>query len=617
MRHCLLPFLLFAVVWACAEQCQAEPAVQARLLSDTSAAIPGKQFTAGVLLEMRPQWHTYWQNPGDSGMATTVHWELPDGVKAGEIQWPVPTLTQEDGGLITYTYKEEVLLLVPVTVSAGYVGQSVHLKAKVRWLACEKLCEPGEADVALVLPVAASATPENQKLFDKYKRLVPDEIRNSGLQINAQVLGKTVNVEVKNLPHGETADLYPILNGTETYTHVAEEKVGGNGRQFSYSLEAGHFNGVAAVLAVGEKENRRGWLIRPEVAPGGSAQGRSHWMFFLFAFLGGLILNVMPCVLPVIALKIMGFVHQAGETPKRVFRLGLAFVAGIFAWFLGLATFLVSMKAAGHQVNWAFQFQNPAFVLFMFIIVLVFALNLLGAFELVLPAKVNTKLSKWVAHEGYRGAFMHGVFATLLATPCTAPFLAPALGFALGQPAVMVFSMFATIAAGMSLPYFLLTVRPAWLRYLPKPGLWMVRLKQLMGVLLLGTAIWLGWVYYRQATPKPAQMFSRQLEDALRSDNVVFIDFTADWCVNCKVNERLVLDSQAVQQVFMENKVTFLKADWTRGDPEITALLKRFGRAGVPLYVIYPKADRENPRVLPELLTRDMVIKAVEEASKP
>lgn len=594
---------------------RAVPAVEAELLADTQAIVPGKPFIAGLLLRMEPGWHTYWQNPGDSGIATSIKWQLPPGFEAKEIQWPVPDLTFEEGDLLTHTYSKEVLLLVPITVPANISAQAFTFSAKVSWLACKESCVPGDANVELALPVASSATPANENLFSKYKARLPRPVALSGLKVKTAIENGTFVLDLSGAE--EAAQLFPIANAGQSFSHVSEQPLPGGGKRFTFKMESGQSTSTTAVLAVGQGDGRQGWIVewQPKPAPAAAAtDGKPRWLLFIFGFLGGLILNIMPCVLPVIALKILGFVHQAGQSPQRVFRLGLAFVAGVFTWFLALAGLVVLMKTAGHQINWAFQFQNPVFVLVMFGIVLVFALNLLGAFELVLPSKANTKLNQLVGHEGYWGAFLHGVFATLLATPCTAPFLAPALGFALGQPAPIIFAMFAVIAAGMSLPYFLLTARPAWLRYLPRPGIWMVRLKQIMGVLLLATAVWLGGISYRQWLPRTGEAFSVQLEKALAGKRIVFVDFTADWCVNCKVNERLVLNSQAVQNAFKDKDVLFLKADWTRGDADITALLKRFGRAGVPLYVIYPANDRNSPIVLPELLSRDTVLEALERA---
>jgi len=320
----------------------------------------------------------------------------------------------------------------------------------------------------------------------------------------------------------------------------------------------------------------------------------------------------MPCVLPVIALKIFGFIKQAGESPRRILALGFTFVGGIFAWFFFLAALIVSFKLAGHQLNWAFQFQHPAFVAVMVVILLLFALNLLGIFEIVLPGRLQAKVYDAAGGEGYAGTFWHGVFATLMATPCTAPFLGSALGFALAAPAPTVFAMFGSIAAGMSSPYAVLAIKPAWLRYLPKPGIWMVRVKQALGVLLMGTVVWLGWVLVEQLTPR-TDTFPAELASALAKHQIVFVDFTADWCVNCKVNEHLVLDSGPVQDAFKQKGVILVKADWTRGDEDITAYLRKYGRAGVPCYVVFSPDGR--PTVLPEVITKDIVLDALSQAA--
>ena len=374
------------------------------------------------------------------------------------------------------------------------------------------------------------------------------------------------------------------------------------------------------------------------------------------AFLGGLIMNVMPCVLPVIALKIFGFVGQAGQEPGRVFRLGLAFTAGVFAFFLLLAVAVVKLRGA---FNWGYQFQNPYLLAGLIALVFVFALNLLGVFEIALSGGAATTMSTLSRKEGYGGAFLHGLFTTLLGTSCTAPFLSTSLGFAVTQSTPVIFLLFLAIAAGMSLPYFLLTARPAWLRYMPKPGAWMERAKQLMGFVMLAVAVWLlgvlgdsrgasaagamswfllvlglgSWLLGAWSGSKLAwltalalavggyfgllrgplataatrttavtadlggiawQPFSDEAVAAARTaGQTVFVDFTADWCLNCKVYERAVLKNAAVVAKFREKQIVPLKADWTNGDATIGRALKSFGRVGVPLYLLYRPGEKE------------------------
>ena len=503
--------------------------VFASLVADTTAVIPGKPFTAGLLLKMQPGWHTYSRDPGDSGLPTSIQWDLPPGFKAGEIQWPAPQKKVEADGSKTNVYEGEVLLAVKITPPARLAAESVTLRGKASWLACRESCVPGSADLSLTLPVAKTAGPAHGELFQKYRALIPS--------------GEPAP------PHSQ-ASAMPV-------------------------------SGMTGFLK-----------------------------YLLFAFLGGLILNIMPCVLPVITIKIYGFINQAGQSRGRILRLGLAYCAGVFAWFLGLAALIIVFG-----LNWSFQFQSKAFVLAMLLICLLFGLNLLGVFEFVLPGRFNTRLVALTSKEGYAGAFVHGLFATLLGSACTAPLLGPAVGFALAQPPPVVFAVFAAIATGMALPYFLLTLNPSWLRYLPRPGMWMVRVKQVMGLLVLATAAWFGFILFHQLTAKP-DAFPQKLEAALKSGRIVFVDFTAEWCINCKVNEKTVLRSEAVQRAFKENNVDFLRADWTNGNPEITRLLKQFGRAGVPLYVIYPADGAGPPVVLPELLTRQMVLDGLAQAKQ-
>jgi len=523
-RKLIIPFvLLLCCLSAHAESGDPGNLVTATLLADTSEVIPGKPFTVGLLLKMQPGWHTYWRDPGDSGLATRIEWNLPPGFRAGEIQWPAPVKKIEPGDLKVNVYEGEVMLLVEITPPARIAETTVTLHGKAGWLVCRESCIPGGANLALSLPVSNHAGPANGELFQKYRALIPADKTGAPLQ---------------TVPP----------------------------------------------------------LIQSQPAP------PDFLKYLLFAFLGGLILNIMPCVLPVITIKIYGFINQAGQSRRRILQLGLAYCAGVFAWFLGLAALIILFG-----LNWSFQFQSKAFVFAMLTICLLFGLNLLGLFEFILPGKLNSKLVALTSREGAGGAFVHGLFATLLGSACTAPLLGPAVGFALAQPPAVVFAVFAAIATGMALPYFLLTLNPGWLRFLPRPGIWMIRVKQVMGLLVLATAAWFGFILFHQLTAKP-DAFPQKLESALGSGRIVFVDFTAEWCINCKVNEKTVLESVAVQRAFKENNVEFLRADWTNGNPEITRLLKQFGRAGVPLYVIYPADGKGQPVVLPELLTQQLVL---------
>src|SRR5437764_7785772 len=435
-------------------------------------------------------------------------------------------------------------------------------------------------------------------------------------------------------------------------------------------------------------DDRAAWQITPPsiVSAAHPVPVRGIFTFLLFGFLGGIILNLMPCVLPVISLKIFGFIQQAGQSRQKILRSGIAFALGIFAWFIALALLLIALKAVGRDVTWGgFQFTNAYFVLALSVIVLVFALNLFGVFEISLPQPMTRGLLSATERKDDLGSFFQGVFATVLATPCTAPFLGTALGFAFSQSSVVILAMFVAIAAGMSAPYLLLSIQPAWLRLLPKPGPWMVHVKQFMGFLLLATLLFLLYVLGAQRGLEGAiwascfllvisvacwmkgafvltgasgakrsvvlalmlvlvlgsgiyfiggkfrstnialadsrlrgdwQAFTpERLQTELDQGHSVFVDFTAAWCITCKFNEANVLESAEVRDAFQRHAIVKLKADWTNGDPAITKLLQRFGRPGVPLYVLYP-GKNEEPIVFPEVLTKGMVLEKLQTAAR-
>jgi thiol:disulfide interchange protein len=485
-----------------AQKYEGRELVQASLVADSNAIVAGKPFTVGLLLRMVPNWHTYWKFPGDAGIPTDVKWNLPPGWKVGEIQWPIPIILKEPGDIQIYGYHDEVLLLQDVTPPAALTGATVKLAADANWLVCEKICIPGSAKLQIELPVASQNSPANDELFARYRRALPQNwpgenvARASWKRNGAEV---QLSVESAALANYPVAEFFPLPDGNVVVGHPKTERGAGGRIEFRVPIETNDPKVVSlnGVVVFGQDENgaaRNAWSLDRNTAATIASTSGSLAKFLLFGFLGGFILNLMPCVLPVISLKIFGFIQHAGQDRRRILRSGLAFIAGIFAWFIGLALLLIILKSAGREITWAFQFTNPYFVLFMSAVVLVFALNLFGVFEISLPQSANRGLLAWTAREGEAGSFFQGVFATVLATPCTAPFLGTALGFAFTQSGWMIFVMFVAIAAGMSSPYLLLSAQPAWLRLLPKPGDWMLRVKQLMGFLLLATLLFLLWV---------------------------------------------------------------------------------------------------------------------------
>ncbi|HXP34298.1 MAG TPA: protein-disulfide reductase DsbD domain-containing protein [Chthoniobacterales bacterium] len=499
-----------------AQNYQGRELVKATLLTDTSAIVPGKAFTAGLLLRMAPGWHTYWKFSGDAGLPTEIKWNLPPGWKVGEIQWPIPLKTNDPGDIQTYGYQDEVLLIQQITPPAKIDISPVKLSAEANWLVCEKICIPGGANLALELPTASSAgaataagsataDPKNTDLFARYRRLLPQNFPGAKTadatwsRVDPELRLKIVNEDLANYP---IVDFYPLPQGNTIVGHPSVESRKANEIVFRIPIESPDKNlsampGLVVFSKFPNGNDRAAWQLgTPAIAVAQAAQpSRGIVTFLLFGFVGGFILNLMPCVLPVISLKIFGFIQQAGQSRQKIFRSGLAFTAGIFAWFLALALLLIALKAGGRDVTWGgFQFTNAYFVLGLSVIVLVFALNLFGVFEISLPQSMTRGLLASSERKDNLGSFFQGVFATVLATPCTAPFLGTALGFAFTQSVPVILSMFVAIAAGMSAPYFLLSAQPAWLRFLPPPGPWMVHVKQFMGFLLLATLLFLLYV---------------------------------------------------------------------------------------------------------------------------
>src|SRR6266446_6848989 len=482
---------------------QGKELVKAELLADTDAVVPGKRFTVGLRLRMAPGWHTYWKFSGDAGLPTEIKWNLPAGWRAGAIQWPIPLKTNDPGDIQTYGYQDEALLMQQITPPAKIGNSSVRLSADASWLVCEKICIPGNAKLYLDLPIASAGNPENQELFARWRRLLPQNLPEI-TSANWSRAGSDLrfSLTAATLANYSTVAFFPLPPENTVVGHPKIESRSGNEIKFRIPIEAANKNlsSIEGLIVFGQQangEDRAAWQIANGAiaSSGGPTPAHGIFAFLFFGFFGGMILNLMPCVLPVISLKIFGFIQQAGQSRQKILRSGIAFTTGIFAWFIALALLLIALKTVGRDVTWGgFQFTNPYFVLVLSVIVLVFALNLFGVFEISLPQSITGGLLSRTERKDDLGSFFQGVFATVLATPCTAPFLGTALGFAFTQSAAIILAMFIAIAAGMSAPYLLLSAQPAWLRLLPKPGPWMLHVKQFMGFLLLATLLFLLYV---------------------------------------------------------------------------------------------------------------------------
>ncbi|PYL10904.1 MAG: hypothetical protein DMF48_09685, partial [Verrucomicrobia bacterium] len=529
--YSLLFWLLVALApHGLAQTYQGKQLVKAELLADTNAIVPGKPFTVGLLLRMAPGWHTYWKFSGDAGLPTEMKWKLPPGWKIGDIRWPIPLKTSDPGDIETYGYENAVLLMQEITPPAKIDASSATLSAEANWLVCEKICIPGGAPLHLDLPVASTSQPANTDVFARYRRLLPQNLPGPDVaRADWSRVGSDVRLKItsETLAKYPAVDFFP-LPGQDTITgHPAVQSRSNNEIAFRIPLESApkDLSSMAGLVVFAQQPNgddRAAWQITSAPAVSASRPAPAHgiFMFLLFGFFGGFILNLMPCVLPVISLKIFGFVQQAGQSRQKIFRSGIAFIVGIFAWFIALALLLIALRGAGRDVTWGgFQFTNPYFVLVLSVIVLVFALNLFGVFEISLPQSITRNLLSTSERKDLLGSFFQGVFATVLATPCTAPFLGTALGFAFTQSTTIILAMFIAIAAGMSAPYLLLSAQPAWLRFLPRPGPWMVHVKQFMGFLLLATLLFLLYVLGAQ----------RGLEGAIWASCFLLVISVACW----------------------------------------------------------------------------------------
>jgi thiol:disulfide interchange protein DsbD len=506
---------------------------QVQLILADQTARPGDTVMAGIHLKMDPHWHTYWRNSGDAGSPTHIDWHLPAGITAGEIQWPLPK-KETVADITGYVYEDKVVLLVPLTLASNAPTGPVELDATVYWLECAEICVPGKQDVSAKFNVGTETMPSaDAAAIETWKQKVPQPSSNwlvraswekpTASDTRSVVLDVNGTAISGRMP--DNCDFFPYPN--DNYEIGAStEMVPGTKALFSFRKTVKKYSGdwpreISGVLVMGADVWRMGVDLKlpvDEQAPAGAATplpipsipptpstlpAQSPWLLLIFAFVGGFILNFMPCVLPVIALKILGFVSQADENPRRVRQFGLLYTAGVLVSFLILAGLVIGVQAAGHKAGWGMQFQSPVFIVLLTALVTLVALNLFGVFEVTLGGGALTAADKLARKHGGAGAFFNGVLATTLATPCTAPFLAPALGFAFAQTAPVILLFFAAAGLGLATPYLALSWHPAWLKFLPKPGAWMEKFKILMGFPMLGTTVWLYDVasaYYGERT---------------------------------------------------------------------------------------------------------------------
>ena len=646
---------------------------------------PGKQVWVGLQIAHQPEWHTYWKNPGDSGLRTELDWQLPAGITAGDIAWPTPVKIPI-GTLANYGFENTVLLPVPLTVATNFDATQLDIKLKAAWLVCKKECIPQEGDFTLSVPVKSSTAISGQ-LFQAAFDAAPKPLVAGASQI--LVSGNAINVSLTGLPAalgGKTLAFFPETGGvTEPAAQWTQSWQGSawtariplSGQRTespetmpvvvafgntSYRLEVpvkGDWpkavSGQAAITGAVPGSNNTAGSLQSDAA------SITFWAALLGALLGGMILNLMPCVFPVLAIKVVSFV-KVKDQATRV-KSGLAYTAGVTLSFLALGALLLGLRAAGEQLGWGFQLQSPAVVAGLAVLFTLIGLNLAGLFEFgnFLPSRLATLQ----AQNPTVDSFLSGVLATAIASPCTAPFMGASLGYAVGLPGLQALAIFAAIGIGMALPYLVASAVPAVARAMPRPGAWMVTFKQLMAFPMFATVVWLVWVLGQQSgidgagallgllvllalaiwaltlTGKVRTVIATfsiaacalfvwstgtniikiqgdvvaaanvgsnwqawepgRVDQLTASGQNVFVDFTAAWCVTCQYNKKTTLADAQVLADLAAKKVVLLRADWTRRNPAVTEALSQLGRSGVPVYVIY-KPGRA-PVVLSEILS--------------
>lgn len=716
---------------------QGEPKVENRLLIDAQVARPGDVVQVGVLFTMDEGWHIYWRDPGQGGMSTEVVFDAQPG-EVGALQWPTPKVYHEGGGtILTFGYDDQILLLAPLTIPADAQGE-LQVSALVDYLVCKIDCIPGQAALTRMLPIEdeqVAADEATKAIFADARQNLPQDPAETGVDvevryshvpirpeeeffvqisaIGCQEEGEEDCVELAKAPE-RAADAFVFdqvrgarlevarasehpdahsgwfveLKGRASRDDVKDDGVlsgvlrlrTGAGEQLATNVEALFPRQDSEEVRALIIDEEGGALASSIEETGPAKESGSSLLYVLFlAFIGGALLNLMPCVFPVLAIKVFSFVNLVHQERQSIYIHSAAYTAGIVGSMMVLAGAVIALQLVGTQVGWGFQFQEPRFIAIIGAILVVFALNLFGVFEVTLnPGRLQEVAT---APPSVRRSAAEGVLAVVLATPCSAPFLGTAVGFALASSPVVIALIFFVLAMGLATPFVVLTLTPGAAKFLPRPGAWMTYFKQLLGFALLGTAIWLVWlvgqmlgsgavtallafflacglgawvfgiVQFRSGKARAAGIlvalaiiatagfFTLRFDDiqpasasqvapddglipwqswseeavqaALADGNPVFIDFTADWCITCKVNKRNAIETDEVAAAMADLQVIPFIADWTRRDEKIRVKLAEFGKAGVPMYLLYDPADPKNPQVLPELLTKNLLLNEI------
>lgn len=665
--------------WAETSEPFSSPAVTARLITAQNGVAPGNtSLTVGLQLELGEGWKTYWRSPGEVGLPPEIDWSGSTNIVDVEMQYPAPDRFSAFG-IENFGYSDEVVF--PFQMRLGEADSPVMLEAKVNILVCADICLPASFELSLALPMGARIDADAAELISKYASAVPGDGQEIGLIIDTVHLDDrltALTISVSSAVPFEAPDIFPEL-GEYTSFGRPDIRISGDRLTMWAQVPILGTSEPRSDLMLTVTDGTRAATVAPTLSliapeppyrsdrePGSSIL----WMLFL-ALIGGLILNLMPCVLPVLSIKLNTAIKYREHSAVRIRNGFLVSALGVLAFMWALAAILVTLRSMGVTIGWGLQFQSPMFLVVLLVILTMFIANLAGFFEIALPVGLQSRLARADGSPGYGGDFATGAFAALLATPCSAPILGSAIAFAFaGSPAV-IFLIFSGLGVGLAFPYLVVAARPGLINNLPRPGRWMIWLKTVLAFLLGGTSIWLLWILYGVSgtlltsyvtgglavlmitlasrdglgrTPNwlvftaamvilalptltPSQTapintvpsiwtpFERgEIAQLVSRGQVVLVDVTADWCLTCKANKAIVLDRDPVAGLLMQDGITPMQADWTRSDESISRYLQSFDRYGIPFNIVYGPAAPEGI-VLPEFLTVDAVTEALSQAA--
>ena len=604
-----------------------------------------ESFYVGVRLQMQDGWHTYWENPGDSGSPFEANWSTDEGVIVENVQWPTP-ITIPYPPLMTYGYEGDIVF--PFQVFRSQETELKTISVDFNFLICADICIPESASLSLDL---SSASPS--EILDTQINNLPTKTINT----NSSIEGDNLVISFQSTESFSNAYLFPRESGNFFYPeNQLLEQINDTNYKISIPLLDSKLSAFSGILSL----DGNGFQIKEQFSSQG---GISLWQAILFALIGGLILNLMPCVFPVISLKVLSFVSMGGDDHTKIRNHALAFVGGVMSTFLSIATALIIIRSSGSMIGWGYQLQSPVVVGILTLIMLGIGLILLT--NINIGAGLTTLGSSVQSKNSYSGSFFTGVLAVVVASPCTAPFMGAAVGYALLQPSFATLPIFLSLGLGFAGPYVVLALKPEWISSLPKPGAWMETLKQFFAFPMIATALWLMWVFMVQTSgdaliqllilglvlgvaiwmiatfkgrwkwiglittvilsiqifnnlPSPissnqndadATNWSLVSESNLQANNQAYlINFTAAWCITCQTNEKAALSRPSVQEYLLTQNITYIKADWTNRNEEIAAGLAKYNRSGIPLYIFWKPGMTES-KILPAVLTEDILIR--------